>query len=109
LLNKIINDVSFRVTLNIKLTRGLQATIIDVETAFLHGNLQEEIYMNILDGLDSNGNECLELKKTIYGLVQSARKFYKRLIEVLKGVGFVENKSDPCLLSKWEDGEVIII
>jgi hypothetical protein len=31
------------------------------------------------------------------------------LIEVLKGVGFVENKSDPCLLSKWEDGEVILI
>jgi hypothetical protein len=31
------------------------------------------------------------------------------LIEVLKGVGFVENKSDPCLLSKWEDGKVILI
>ena len=53
----VINDVSFRVMLIIKLTRGLQATIIDVETAFLHGNLQEEIYMNIPDGLDSNGNE----------------------------------------------------
>jgi hypothetical protein len=32
-----------------------------------------------------------------------------RLIEVLKSVGSVENKSDPCLLSKWEDGEVILI
>jgi Reverse transcriptase (RNA-dependent DNA polymerase) len=69
----VINDVSFRVMLIIKLTRGMQATIIDVETAFLHGNLQEEIYMNIPDGLDSN------------------------------------SKSDPCLLSKWEDGEVILI
>jgi Reverse transcriptase (RNA-dependent DNA polymerase) len=87
----VIND-AFCVMLIIKLTRGLQATIIDVETAFLHGNLQEEIYMNIPDGLDSNGNECLKLKKTIYGLVQSAREFYKKLIEVLKGVGFVENK-----------------
>ena len=76
----VINDVSFRVMLIIKLTRGLQATIIDVETAFLHGNLQEEIYMNIPDGLESSGNECLRLKKTIYGLVQSAREFYKMLI-----------------------------
>jgi Reverse transcriptase (RNA-dependent DNA polymerase) len=61
--------------LAIKLIRGLQATIIDIETALLHSNLQEEIYMNIPDGLDSNGNECLTLKKTIYGLVQSAREF----------------------------------
>jgi Reverse transcriptase (RNA-dependent DNA polymerase) len=39
----VINDVSFCVMLIIKLTRGLQATIIDVETAFLHGNVQQEI------------------------------------------------------------------
>ena len=93
----------------LKLIQGLHATTIDVETAFLHDDLQEEIYMNIPDGLESNGNEFLRLKKTIYGLVQSAREFYKKLIEVLKGVGFVENKSDPCLLSKWEDGKVILI
>ena len=65
--------------------------------------------MNIPEGMNSNPDDCLLLTKTIYGLVQSAREFYKRLIEVLKGVGFVENKSDPCLLSKWEDGEVILI
>jgi hypothetical protein len=46
--------------------------------------------MNIPDVLDSNGNECLKLKKTIYGLIQSAREFYKRLIEVLNGVGLLK-------------------
>jgi Reverse transcriptase (RNA-dependent DNA polymerase) len=66
----VINDVSFRAMLIITLTRGLHSTIIDVETAFLHGNPKEEIYMNIPDGLDSNSNECLRIKKTIYGLVQ---------------------------------------
>jgi Reverse transcriptase (RNA-dependent DNA polymerase) len=39
----VINDVRFCVMLIIKLTQGLQATIIDVETTFLHANLQEEI------------------------------------------------------------------
>jgi hypothetical protein len=39
----------------------------------------------------------------------SAREFCKTFVEVLKGVCFVENKSDPCLLSKWEHGEVILI
>ena len=105
----VINDVSFRIMLIVKLIWKLQASIIDVETAFHHGNLQEEIYMNIPEGMESNNNQCLLLNKTIYGLVQSAREFYKRLIEVLKSVGFIENKSDPCLLSKWDKEDVMLI
>jgi Reverse transcriptase (RNA-dependent DNA polymerase) len=93
----VINDIRFCVMLIIKLIWGLHATIIDVKTAFLHGDPQEEMYMNIPDGLESNGNECLRWKKIIYGLVHSVREFYKKLIEVLKVVGFVENNSDPCL------------
>jgi Reverse transcriptase (RNA-dependent DNA polymerase) len=72
----VINDVSFQVMLIVKLIWGLQATIIDVETAFLHGNLQEEIYMNIPEGMKNKETDCLRLKRTIYGLVQSAREFY---------------------------------
>jgi len=105
----VINDVSFRVMLIIKLIRGLQASIVDVETAFLHGNLQEEIYMKIPEGMNVKNDSCLRLKRTIYGLVQSAREFYRKLVDTLKGLGFVENKSDPCLLSKWEDDEIILV
>ena len=74
----------------VKLIWKLQASIVDVETAFLHGNLKEKIYMNIPEGMESNKNECLLLNKTIYGLVQSAREFYRRFIEVFKSVGFIE-------------------
>jgi len=42
-------------------------------------------------------------------LVQSAREFYKRLVDILKGLGFVNNKSDPCLLSKWEDNQILLV
>jgi Reverse transcriptase (RNA-dependent DNA polymerase) len=88
---------------------GLQTSIIDVETAFLHGKLSEEIYMNAPDGMDIKDNKCLQLKKTIYGLVQSAREFYKRLICELKDLGFTENKSDLCLLSKGNQSNIMII
>jgi Reverse transcriptase (RNA-dependent DNA polymerase) len=88
---------------------GLQASIIDVETAFLHGKLNEEIYMNAPDGMDVKNNKCLRLKKTICGLVQSAREFYKRLISELKDLGFTENKSDPCLLSKGNQSNIMIV
>ena len=80
----------------------MKATIIDIETAFLHGNLDEEIYMDVPPGLDVEPNKRLILRKTIYGLVQSARSFYKKLIEVLKLIGFVGSKSYPCLWMKWD-------
>jgi Reverse transcriptase (RNA-dependent DNA polymerase) len=105
----VINDVSFRVMLIIKLIRGLQALIEDVETAFLHGNLQEEIYMKIPEGMSIKDKSCLRLKRTIYGLVQSARELYRRLVDILKGLGFIENKSDPCLLSKWKEDEILLV
>jgi hypothetical protein len=51
----------------------------------------------------------LSIKEAIYGLVQRAREFYKNLILVLKSIGFVENKSDLCLVSNWNRKEVILI
>jgi Reverse transcriptase (RNA-dependent DNA polymerase) len=74
----VVNDMSFRIMLIAKLIWNLQASIVDVETAFLHGDLQE-IYMNVPEGLQQDSNSCLVLKKTIYGLVQSAREFYNKL------------------------------
>jgi Reverse transcriptase (RNA-dependent DNA polymerase) len=59
--------------------------------------------------VDVKGNKCLQLKRTIYGLVKSAREFYKRLICELKDLGFTENKSDPCLLSKGNQSNIMIV
>jgi Reverse transcriptase (RNA-dependent DNA polymerase) len=96
----VVNNVTFRIMLIAKLIWNLQASIVDIETALLHGDLQEEIYMNVPEDLQQDSNSCLLLKKTIYGLVQSAREFYNKLLSTLKSMGFTENKSDPCLLSK---------
>jgi hypothetical protein len=51
------------------------------------------------------------LKKTIYGLVQSARNFYEKLINFLKVIGFHGRKSDPCLWTMWDEkvNDMIII
>jgi Reverse transcriptase (RNA-dependent DNA polymerase) len=96
----VINDVSLRILLVAKLVWDMKSTIIDIETAFLYGNLDEEVYMDVTSGLIVDTNKKLMLQKTIYGLVQSARKFYEKLIEVLKVIGFVGSKSDPCLWTK---------
>jgi hypothetical protein len=105
----VVNDVNFRIILTAKLLWDLQASIVDVETAFLHGNLQEEIYMNVPKSISQDDNNCLLLKKTIYGVVQSEREFYNKLLSTLKSMGFTENKSEPCSLTRRINGKVIII
>ena len=94
------NDVTFRILLVMVLLYNYDCYLIDVVTAFLHGELLEEIYMECPSGLKHTTNEILLLQKSIYGLVQSARQFFKKLVTVLKSIGFVQNIADPCLLCR---------
>ena len=80
------------------LTWNLIGKVIDIETAFQHGNLKETIFMEIPKGKEANKDECLILKRTIYGLVQSAREFYNKLVLSLKGCGF---KGSPVDLTDY--------
>jgi hypothetical protein len=64
--------------------------------------------MNIPEGMSNDSKHCSMLTKTIYGLVQSARGFYKKLMATVEFIGFKGNKSDPCLLLKWTQDGVIM-
>ena len=61
----VVNDVTFQILLVAMLVWNLKAKIIDVETAFLHGDLKEEIFMEIPKGMDADKEDCLSLNKTI--------------------------------------------
>jgi hypothetical protein len=93
--------VSFRLMLISKSVWDMTSTFVDIETSFLHGNLDKEIYMDVPMGLSIGPNKKLLLRKIIYGLVQSARKFHEKLIDVLKIFRFEGSKSDPCLWTMW--------
>ena len=81
------NDVTFRILLVTILTWNLIVKVIDVGTAFLHGNLKETIFMEIPKGMEADKNECLILKRSMYGLVQTAKEFYNKLVLSLKAYG----------------------
>jgi hypothetical protein len=80
----VINHASFRIMLIAKLIWGLEVSIINLKIAFLHGELNEEIYLRIPEAMNEDQDHCLQTKKTIYGLVQSAREFNKKLILVIR-------------------------
>jgi Reverse transcriptase (RNA-dependent DNA polymerase) len=76
----VVNEPIFRIILLAQILWKLQANLIDVETAFLHGDLDEEIYMDFPKGLPNhNNNKCVKLKKALFGLVQSACSYIKSL------------------------------
>jgi len=58
----------------------MDAIIIDIKTAFLHGDLDKEMYMNLLDGMEGSNEDCLLLLKALYGLVQGACQWWKKFV-----------------------------
>lgn len=74
---------------------------LDVKTAFLNGDLKEEIYMKLPPGFETQ-DKVMKLCKSLYGLKQAARSWNQKLKESLKKVGFEQSDSDECLYVKQE-------
>ena len=76
----VVHDVTLRIVLIIWIFFYLDIDQMDVETAFLEGILDpsEYVYMSCPNGLHLALDECLEIRKGLYGLVQSARIFLMR-------------------------------
>ena len=84
---------------------------MDVVTAFLNGDLKEEIYMQQPPGCIQSGTEMLvcKLKKSLYGLKQSPRCWNEKLCEHLKSLEFKESAADPCVFIRQQEKELQII
>jgi ATP-binding cassette subfamily B (MDR/TAP) protein 1 len=83
-----------------------------VKTAFLHGELEEEIYMLQPEGFAETGKENLvcRLNKSLYGLKQAPRCWYKRFDSFIISLGYNRLSSDHCTYYKrFEENDVFII
>ena len=91
----VISDIGYRILILVRLMNNYKVFLIDVETAFLHGDLDEEIFMECPDGLPHKDDKVVLLKKLLYGLVQAARQFHKKWTEVLSKLGYTQSKTEP--------------
>lgn len=98
----VVRQESLRVLIALSVQYGLQLHQVDVTTAFLNGNLEEEIFMKQPKGFGTKGEEHLvcKLKKSIYGLKQSPKCWNTALDSHLKDMGFIQSTSDPCIYVK---------
>ena len=87
---------SIRLVLSLVALHNWEVHQMDVKSAFLHGDLQEEIYMEQPPGYvqDNSSLVCL-LKKSLYGLKQAPRAWYAKMDRFLLDTGFSRCHSDP--------------
>ena len=106
----VVRFESLRMVIALAVQNGLKLHQMDVTTAFLNGELLEEVYMKQPEGYVVKGKESLvcKLQKSIYGLKQSPRCWNSALDDYLKKMGFVQAAGDPCLYMASE-GEMFLI
>ena len=75
---------------------NLELHRMDVNTDFLNGDINEEVYMKQPEVFVTSGNDHLvcKLRKSIYGLKHDYRQWYLKFDEVVTSLGFEENKVD---------------
>ena len=92
--------------------QNLELEQLDVKTAFLHGELEEKIYMRQPERfIDKTFPQhvCL-LKKSLYGLKQSPRQWYKRFDAFVLSIGFIRSEFDSCFyFTSLDDNPIYIM
>ena len=78
---------------------GWEVHHLDVKTAFLHGDLKEDVYVTQPEGFVIKGseNKVYKLKKTLYGLRQAPRAWNEKLNRVLEDLNFKQCSKEPSL------------
>jgi hypothetical protein len=107
----VANLTSIRFILSIVVAFDLEVEQMDVKIAFLHGDLEEEIYMKKPEGFVVKGKKELvrKLKKSLYGLKQSPRMWYQNFDAYILGLGFVRSRVDHYVYSKQVGNHFIYV
>ncbi|GJZ43315.1 retrovirus-related pol polyprotein from transposon TNT 1-94 [Tanacetum coccineum] len=90
---------TIRLVLSIVASKNLHLEQFDVKTAFLHGNLDEDMYMIQLEGFQSVGKEenlVCKLKKSFYRLKKAPRQWYLKFDSFYAKAGYKRFAMDHC-------------
>ena len=103
---------TLRVLFAIVAALDLELDQMDVHTTFLHGDIDEELYMKQLEGFVIPEKEHLvcKLSRSLYGLKQASRQWYKKFNAFMLNHEYKRSHADHCLYTKRdESGSPVIL
>lgn len=93
----VVRHTTIRYLIALAVKNGMSIYQMDAETAFLQGDLKENVYMQQAQGYDDKTGRVYWLRKAIYGLKQASRMWNLKLNDVLLTHGFKRSQTDPCV------------
>lgn len=108
----VVKVETIRMLLALAAMLDLECEQMDVVTAFLNGDLEEDIFMEVPQGLKSKANEgkVCKLLKSLYGLKQAPRQWYAKIHEYFVNcLGFSTSLNDPCLYIRHSSSYMILV
>jgi hypothetical protein len=102
---------SLRTVLSLVAARDLDIMQLDIKTAFLYGEVDEEIYLSQPEGFVAAGKESLvcRLNKCLYGLKQAPRVWNNHFDSFLQRFGLQVSDADPCIYLRQQEDEFTIM
>lgn len=93
----VAHHMSIRLILSIAASENMKVMTFDVKTAFLHGELKEEIFMYQPEGFNDKSGRVCKLQKSLYGLKQAPKNWNQKFTGFLKSLNFESTDDDPCV------------
>jgi histone deacetylase 1/2 len=102
----VVKAATIRLVLALSVSRGWSLRQLDVENVFLHGVLEEEVYMKQPPRFENPNapHHICKLDKALYGLKQAPRAWYSKLSSKLLALGFKTSKADTSLFIYHRSG-----
>ncbi|XP_076925214.1 uncharacterized protein LOC143587953 [Bidens hawaiensis] len=105
----VVKMVTVRCVLNLAVNNSWPIFQLDINNAFLYGDLNEEVYMALPEGYFSKDETRMcKLNKSLYGLKQAPRMWNKKLVSVLLDIGFIQSKNDYSMFVK-NSGNMLVV